>query len=82
MAIEKLRAAEKGRPRPYIPSLRLNGHQLTSSNLNASAAEADCVVIVTNHKAIVLVGLVDFAKLIFDTRIALKGIHSSKIVRL
>jgi UDP-N-acetyl-D-glucosamine dehydrogenase len=67
---------------PYIPSLRLDGHQLTSSNLNESAAEADCVVIVTDHTTIDFVALVDHANLIVDTRNALKGVHSPKIVRL
>ena len=67
---------------PYISSLRLDGRQLMSSNLNEQAVEADCVVIVTDHKVIDFAGLVDRAKLIVDTRNALKGIHSPKIVRL
>src|ERR1017187_4899035 len=67
---------------PYIPSLRLNGHGLSSVNLEESAAVADCVVIVTDHKAFDLASLVDNARLIVDTRNALKTYHSSKIVRL
>lgn len=67
---------------PYIPSLRLNGHQLSSTGLAESAKVADCVVIVTDHKAFDLVSLVENAKLIVDTRNALKAFNSSKIVRL
>ncbi len=67
---------------PYIPSLRLNGHGLSSVNLEESAAVADCVVIVTDHKAFDHASLVDNARLIVDTRNALKSYHSSKIVRL
>jgi UDP-N-acetyl-D-glucosamine dehydrogenase len=67
---------------PYIPSLRLNGHGLSSVNLEESSAVADCVVIVTDHKAFDYASLVDNAKLIVDTRNALKSYHSSKIVRL
>jgi UDP-N-acetyl-D-glucosamine dehydrogenase len=67
---------------PYIPSLRLNGHGLSSVNLEESAAVADCVVIVTDHKDLDKAFLVENAKLIVDTRNALKGYHSSTIVRL
>ena len=67
---------------PYIPSLRLNGHGLSSVNLEQSAAVADCVVIVTDHKAFDHASLVDKARLIVDTRNALKSYHSSNIVRL
>ena len=46
------------------------------------AAEADCVVIITDHKAFDYPGLVERSKLIVDTRNALKGFSSNKIVRL
>jgi len=67
---------------PYIPALRLNGHCLTSTNLQENAAIADCVVIVTDHKAFDYSALVDNARLIIDTRNALKSRMSQKIVRL
>jgi UDP-N-acetyl-D-glucosamine dehydrogenase len=67
---------------PYIPSLRLNGHGLSSVNLEDSVTVADCVVIVTDHKALDRKFLVDNAKLIVDTRNALKSYNSPKIVRL
>jgi UDP-N-acetyl-D-glucosamine dehydrogenase len=44
--------------------------------------EADCVVIITDHKKFDYPALVRDAKLIVDTRNALKGVQSDKIVRL
>ena len=67
---------------PYIPTLRLDGHELASVSLEVGSGLADCVVIVTDHKAFDYAYLVDSAKLIVDTRNALKSFHSSKIVRL
>jgi UDP-N-acetyl-D-glucosamine dehydrogenase len=67
---------------PYIPSLRLNGHGLTSTNLDENAPIADCVVIVTDHGAFDYNSLVDTSQLIIDTRNALKSHPSPKIVRL
>jgi UDP-N-acetyl-D-glucosamine dehydrogenase len=66
---------------PYVPELRLDGANLAAQPEEA-AAEADCVVIVTNHSAFDYAGLVKRAKLIVDTRNALKGYRSEKIVRL
>jgi UDP-N-acetyl-D-glucosamine dehydrogenase len=55
-------------------------------NLEASpetaAADADCVVIITDHSAFDYKGLVERAALIVDTRNALKGVTSQNIVRL
>ncbi len=67
---------------PHIPSIRLDSRQLKATDLLTSAAEADCVVIITDHKAFDYKGLVDSAKLIVDTRNALKGFRSDKIIRL
>lgn len=67
---------------PYIPSLRLNGHGLASGPLEENAAVADCVVIVTDHRTLDYKSLVDKAKLIVDTRNALRSHKSPKIVRL
>ena len=66
---------------PQVPSLKLDGRELTASPEEA-AAEADCVVIVTDHSAFDYQGLVARSRLIVDTRNALKGIESKKIVRL
>jgi len=49
---------------------------------DACAAAADCVVIVTDHASFDYAALVEKARLIVDTRNALKGFTSEKIVRL
>jgi UDP-N-acetyl-D-glucosamine dehydrogenase len=66
---------------PYVPALNLDGLNLESVPLE-SAADADCVVIVTDHRAFDYQLLVEKAPLIVDSRNALKGVVSKKIVRL
>jgi len=66
---------------PHVPTLRVEGLNLTAQPESA-AAEADCVVIVTDHSSFDYKALVERAALIVDTRNALKGIRSGKIVRL
>ena len=66
---------------PHVPTLHLDGLSLEASPEDAAAA-ADCVVIVTDHSAFDYKALVEQSRLIVDTRNALKGIHSAKIVRL
>src|SRR6266849_2943864 len=34
---------------PYVPTVRLDGHELLSEDAGAMVAEADCVVVVTDH---------------------------------
>jgi UDP-N-acetyl-D-glucosamine dehydrogenase len=69
---------------PFVPSLRTDGvvPAIDSTDPEESAAEADCVVIVTDHKSFNYPKILDRAKLIVDTRNALKGQVSEKIVRL
>jgi UDP-N-acetyl-D-glucosamine dehydrogenase len=57
---------------PYIPRLAVDGLDLV----------ADCVVIVTDHAAFDYAAVLEQAQLIVDTRNALKGCVSDKIVRL
>jgi UDP-N-acetyl-D-glucosamine dehydrogenase len=64
---------------PYVPSLRIDGLEMTSQSVGASA---DCVVIVTDHKSTDYARLVEENRLVVDTRNALKHIVSEKIVRL
>jgi UDP-N-acetyl-D-glucosamine dehydrogenase len=66
---------------PFVPSLRLDGLQL-SAIPQQEAAAADCVVIVTDHSAFDYQALVERARLIVDSRNALREFHSEKIVRL
>ncbi len=69
---------------PFIPRLRADGivADMESTAAETSAAEADCVVIVTDHKAFNYARIVERARLVVDTRNALKGNPSEKIVRL
>ena len=75
------RGAQVSYSDPHVPSLRLDGRTLEAEP-QAMAAAADCVVIVTDHAAFDYAGLVRQAKLIVDTRNALKGFDSATIVRL
>jgi UDP-N-acetyl-D-glucosamine dehydrogenase len=69
---------------PFVASLRADGvvPAMDSIDPEKAAAQADCVVIVTDHKGFDYSRIVDSAKLIVDTRNALKGRVSDKIVRL
>jgi UDP-N-acetyl-D-glucosamine dehydrogenase len=69
---------------PFVAGLRADGvvPAMDSIDPEKAAAEVDCVVIVTDHKGFDYTKLVDSAKLIVDTRNALKGRISDKIVRL
>jgi UDP-N-acetyl-D-glucosamine dehydrogenase len=66
---------------PYVPRINTDGIEMKASP-HTEAATADCVVIVTDHKGFDYPALVNSSKLIVDTRNALKGIVSEKIVRL
>ncbi len=70
---------------PYIPQIKHDGWTVKSiKNLNDGIKTADCVVIVTNHKAYDYKALLNNAKLIVDTRNALgtSGMDNPKVVRL
>ena len=70
---------------PWVPKLRGDGilpHDMEAVDAATAAAESDCVVIVTDHKAFDYTTIVERAPLIVDTRNALKGNRSKKIVRL
>jgi UDP-N-acetyl-D-glucosamine dehydrogenase len=69
---------------PYVANLRSDGVVPAMQSVDAAkaAVEADCVVIVTDHKSFDYSKIVDGAKLIVDTRNALKGKVSKNIVRL
>jgi len=68
---------------PFVPKIKLDGvNDLTPQDLLRSARQADCVVIVTDHSQFDYAALLDASRLVVDTRNALKGHHSSKIVRL
>ncbi|MDQ6758617.1 MAG: nucleotide sugar dehydrogenase [Acidobacteriota bacterium] len=67
---------------PFVASLRIDSEQLRSENAQAMAAVADCIVIVTDHSGFDYQEMVNSAKLLVDTRNALKNYQSKNIVRL
>jgi UDP-N-acetyl-D-glucosamine dehydrogenase len=81
MLLLKRRGGQIAYTDPYVPALRLEELDLESQP-EESIAAADCVVIVTDHTAFDYRKMVERAALIVDTRNALKGVASPKIVRL
>jgi UDP-N-acetyl-D-glucosamine dehydrogenase len=67
---------------PRIGSIRVEGGTLDAQDPIEAISSADCVVIVTDHSGFDYQMLVERAKLIVDTRNALKKFSSPKIVRL
>jgi UDP-N-acetyl-D-glucosamine dehydrogenase len=82
MLLLKRRGARLSYSDPFIPRLALEGLDLRSETAETAAAAADCVVIITDHSTFDYGALVERADLIVDTRNALKGVDSEKIVRL
>jgi UDP-N-acetyl-D-glucosamine dehydrogenase len=81
MLLLKRRGARLTFSDPHVASLELEDERLTASDVNL-VETADCTVIVTNHSVFNYGKIAEQAKLIVDTRNALKGIDSEKIVRL
>lgn len=72
---------------PYVGEIHLegNGHQMRGIELTSEVvSEADCVVIVTDHRKIDYAWLTERAKLVVDTRNATRGLSDfeEKIIRL
>ena len=67
---------------PYVATLRIEGDVCVSTDGIEPVREADCVVIVTDHSGIDYRAVAAEASLIVDTRNALGGVQSPKIVRL
>ena len=67
---------------PFVASLDLEGRRWQSEPAAESAAAADCTVVVTDHRAFDYSEIVSRANLIVDTRNALRGIPSERIIRL
>ena len=72
------RGAEVVYSDPYAPEIRVEGHVMKAVPAS-QVSDADCVVIITDHKAFDYTALVRDSKLIVDTRNALKGVNSPKI---
>ncbi len=68
---------------PHVPSIRFAGGVLESVPFTAARVRRfDCVVIATAHKAIDYGALLRWSKTVVDTRNALAGKRSKKIIRL
>ncbi|HVT94537.1 MAG TPA: nucleotide sugar dehydrogenase [Bryobacteraceae bacterium] len=67
---------------PYVPELSLDGISLKSEEPVSASASADCVVIITDHSSFDYAAIAANAKMIVDTRNALKGRTGANIVRL
>jgi len=67
---------------PHVPVVHVDGLALCAQPTLPAVADADCVVIVTNHAAFDYDAVVANAKLIIDTRNALRWAKSPKIIRL
>ena len=87
--IEKLQSlgAETQFHDPYVEEIHLegNGRRLRGIALSVEAvSEADCVVIVTDHRNIDYAWLTEHAKLVIDTRNSTRGLNDfeDKIIRL
>ena len=68
---------------PFVPKFAHGEHEFRAISTEAALSTTpDCVVITTDHDAFDYAELVQRASLILDTRNALKGVTSAKIVRL
>jgi UDP-N-acetyl-D-glucosamine dehydrogenase len=67
---------------PFVAQIATDGIEMRGVDAGAGVPAADCVVIVTDHKSFDYADLVRKARLIVDTRNALKGFTSDTIVRL
>jgi UDP-N-acetyl-D-glucosamine dehydrogenase len=67
---------------PHVPAIEIDGDQFFSVRFPDKVSSADCTVIITDHSNVDYEALVQDAKLIVDTRNALRGYSDAKIFRL
>jgi UDP-N-acetyl-D-glucosamine dehydrogenase len=67
---------------PYVPCLRIEDDELFSTDLAQALPEADCAVILTDHTSVDYHAVLRDARLLVDTRNALRGVNSEKMIRL
>jgi UDP-N-acetyl-D-glucosamine dehydrogenase len=68
---------------PHVPALRDGGMRLKATPFSADAVrKADCVVVVTDHSAFDYALVARHAKVVVDTRNAMKGFAGRNIVKL
>ena len=67
---------------PHVPSVKVDGEIKFSIDATEGLAHADCGVIITDHTTFDYDALLQAAPMIVDTRNALRGVVSDKIIRL
>ncbi|MGH7742220.1 MAG: nucleotide sugar dehydrogenase, partial [Candidatus Eiseniibacteriota bacterium] len=68
---------------PFVPTLQFAGKRLSSVGLEPKHLKRfDCVIIATAHRDIPFASVLRHSKLVIDTRNALQGRRSPKIIRL
>ncbi len=68
---------------PHVPSIKFAGTLLKSVPFTASSVQKyDCTVIATAHKSVNYANVLKWSKAVVDTRNALAGVQSPKIIRL
>jgi len=67
---------------PFVPKVKLDGSELAAADALTMSRQADCVVVVTDHASFDYSAISQQARLIVDTRNALKNHPSPKVVRL
>ena len=82
MHLLKKRGARVTYSDPYILKVRVDEGEIESTDEGTQRQNADCVVIITDHALFDYDALVKEARLVVDTRNALKNFKSEKIVRL
>jgi len=82
MHLLQRRGAEVSYSDPYVPMVRIDGKEIFATDIDGALAAADCVVIITDHTAVDYHAVLRDAKQVVDTRNALRGVTSEKLVRL
>jgi UDP-N-acetyl-D-glucosamine dehydrogenase len=67
---------------PYISKIQVDGAVMNSDDEAGVTSQSDCAVIITDHSRFDYAALLERAKLIVDTRNAMKAFSSEKIIRL
>jgi len=68
---------------PYVPSIKLGDHEMTSQPLDdSSLRKSDLVLILTDHSSIDYTHVAKASPLVFDTRNATAGVAAPNVTRL
>jgi UDP-N-acetyl-D-glucosamine dehydrogenase len=77
------KGAELSYTDPYVPTIREEGLSMDSLAVtNGSLQHMDCAVVLTDHREIDYGAILDAVPVLVDTRNALRGHQSEKIIRL